>query len=339
MEVKTIYPNPSFSEKAHIKSLDEYKKIYQQSVDDPKAFWSGIARDNFYWEKDFTQILDFNYDRNRGPISIQWFADGKTNITYNALDRHLEKNGDRTALIFEGNEPGDTHPLSYKQLHEQVCKFGNVLKSKGVKKGDRVALYMPMINELVIATLACARIGAVHSVVFGGFSADSLADRILDSECETLITADGCFRGTKLIPTKDISDRAMTICAQKGFKVKTCISVDRLGDRYPNTLKMQEGRDFKWADLMREASADCPPEWMNAEDPLFILYTSGSTGKPKGVLHTTGGYMVYVATTFKYVFDYHEDDIYWCTADVGWITGHSYITYGPPSQLCQPGDL
>ncbi|MCJ8275970.1 MAG: acetate--CoA ligase, partial [Bdellovibrionales bacterium] len=239
-------------------------------------------------------------------------------------------NGDRTALIFEGNEPTDTYKMTYRELHKEVCKFANVLKDKGVKKGDRVALYMPMINELVIATLACARIGAIHSVVFGGFSADSLADRILDSKCEVLVTADGCFRGTKLIPTKQICDDAMDICKSKeNFDVRVCISVDRLGEKYPDTLNMKEGRDFKWHELMNEAPEDCAPTWMNAEDPLFILYTSGSTGKPKGVLHTTGGYMVYAATTFKYVFDYQQDDIYWCTADVGWITGHSYIAYGP----------
>ncbi len=329
MEMTTIQPSQEFAKNAYVQTFDDYKKMYTESITDPENFWAKIAKENFYWETPFTEVLDYNYDRRQGPIHIEWFKDGVTNITYNALDRHLEKNGDRTALIFEGNEPDDSHKMTYKELHEQVCKFGNVLKSRGVKKGDRVALYMPMVNELVIATLACARIGAVHSVVFGGFSADSLADRILDCECAVLITADGCFRGKKLIPTKDISDKAMDICEQKGFNVTTCISLARLGDKYPNTLKMKEGRDLDWKTMMEKASSDCPPEWMGAEDPLFILYTSGSTGKPKGVLHTTGGYMVYVATTFKYVFDYHQDDIYWCTADVGWITGHSYITYGP----------
>ena len=329
MENTQFQPSADFAQKAHVKSFEDYQKIYNDSVQDPKNFWAKIARENFHWEKDFQHILDYNYDRQKGPIKIEWFKDGKTNITYNCLDRHLEKNGNRTALIFEGNEPGDSYTMTYKQLHEEVCKFANVLKSKGVKKGDRVALYMPMINELVIAILGCARIGAVHSVVFGGFSADSLADRILDSECATLITADGCFRGKKVIPTKDISDKAMEICESKGFTVKTCINMARLGDKYPGNVNMKEGRDFDWATLMSEASTDCPPEWMDAEDPLFILYTSGSTGKPKGVLHTTGGYMVYAATTFKYVFDYQPDDIYWCTADCGWITGHSYIAYGP----------
>ncbi len=329
----TILPSSKFSEKSHIKSLSEYNSLYKKSVQDPEGFWSEIARDNFFWHKDFQKTLEFNYDREKGPVSIQWFQGGQTNITYNCLDRHLKDHSNRTALIFEGNEPGDNSTLTYQELFSEVCKFANVLKDKGVKKGDRVALYMPMINELVIATLACARIGAVHSVVFGGFSADSLADRILDSKCATLITADGCFRGTKLIPTKQISDKAMQICEQRGFQVKNCIWVSRLGDKYPQTkehaFKRKEGRDFLWQDLMLSASEQCEPEWMDAEDPLFILYTSGSTGKPKGVLHTVGGYMVYAATTFKYVFDYRPEDIYWCTADVGWVTGHSYIVYGP----------
>lgn len=329
MEMATVFPNQQTAKNAHVKSLESYRELYQQSVTDPKNFWGKMARENFYWKKPFTQVLDYNYDRRKGPIKIQWFADGITNITYNCLDRHLEKNGDKIALIFEGNEPGDTKTLTYRELHKQVCQFANALKSRGVKKGDRVALYMPMINELVIATLSCARIGAVHSVVFGGFSAESLADRIMDCQCEVLITADGCFRGTKLVPTKAISDQAMDICAKRGFQVKTCISFDRLGKNYPETYNMKPGRDFQWAELMATASAECEPEWMNAEDPLFILYTSGSTGKPKGVLHTVGGYMVYTATTFKYIFDYHPQDIYWCTADVGWVTGHSYIVYGP----------
>jgi acetyl-CoA synthetase len=329
MDNVIINPNQEFSKNAYIKSMSEYENLYKKSVQDPEQFWSQIAKENFYWEKEFTEVLDFNYDLKKGPVKINWFKDGQTNITYNCLDRHLQKNADKVALIFEGNEPGDSKKLTYKELYEQVCKFSNVLKSIGVKKGDRVALYMPMINELVIATLSCARIGAVHSVVFGGFSADSLADRILDSKCETLITADGCYRGTKLIPTHAICVDAMEICEKKGFKVKNCVSVKRLGDKYPEPLHFKTGRDYLWHELMDKASSDCPPTWMNAEDPLFILYTSGSTGKPKGVLHTVGGYMVYTATTFKYIFDYKPEDIYWCTADVGWITGHSYITYGP----------
>ncbi len=330
MEPIKISPNQKLALKAHIPSMEKYQQLYQQSVENPEQFWATIARQDFYWKRDFTEVLNYNYDLNQGPIQIEWFKNGLTNITYNCLDRHLKENGERPALIFEGNEPGDNKTLTYKQLHEQVCKLANVLKAQGVKKGDRVALYMPMINELVIATLSCARIGAVHSVVFGGFSAESLADRILDSKCEVLITADGCFRGTKLIPTKNICDEAMAICERKGFSVKTCMTLSRLGELYPEKpLIMKPRRDFWWHDLMETASADCPPEWMDAEDPLFILYTSGSTGKPKGVLHTVGGYMVYVATTFKYIFDYQPSDIYWCTADVGWVTGHSYIVYGP----------
>ncbi len=329
MKSTTIQPNKEFSDKAHISSMDEYNKLYDQSVENPAEFWAKIARENFYWEKDFEEILDFNYDRNKGPIKIEWFKGGKTNLSYNCIDRHLKDHADRTALIFEGNDPSDSYKMSYKELHHEVCKLANVLKDQGVKKGDRVALYMPMVNEAVVATLACARIGAVHSIVFGGFSADSLADRILDSKCEVLITADGCFRGEKLIPTKKISDKAMGICEQNDFKVKSCICLQRLGDRYPEKVEMQNGRDHWWHDLMAKVTDECEPEWMDAEDPLFILYTSGSTGKPKGVLHTTGGYMVYTATTFKFVFDYQPDDVYWCTADVGWITGHSYIAYGP----------
>lgn len=329
MKPTTIQPSKEFSKNAHVQSMDEYKKLYNESVKNPAEFWAKIARDNFYWEKDFDETLDFNYDRNKGPIKIEWFKGGKTNISYNCIDRHLKENGERTALIFEGNDPTDSYEMSYKELHHEVCKLANVLKNQGVKKGDRVALYMPMVNEAVVATLACARIGAVHSIVFGGFSADSLADRILDSKCEVLITADGCFRGEKIIPTKKISDKAMAICEQNDFKVKSCICLQRLGERYPEKVEMQSGRDHWWHDLMAKVSDDCPPEWMDAEDPLFILYTSGSTGKPKGVLHTTGGYMVYTATTFKYVFDYRPEDVYWCTADVGWITGHSYIAYGP----------
>ena len=328
---KMIYNPPvDFANRAQVKSFAEYEKMYQRSIDNPELFWADIARDNFYWETPFTQVRKFNYDLDKGPIHIEWFANGRTNISYNCLDRHLTSDGNRTALIWEGNEPDESKKITYRELHTEVCKFANVLKAKGVKKGDRVAIYMPMIPEIVIAVLACARIGAVHSVVFGGFSADSLADRILDSKCETLVTADGCFRGKKLIPIKDISDEAMAICERReGFKVKTCINVQRLGKQYPQQLKMQTGRDFDWRELMSAASADCPPTWMSAEDPLFILYTSGSTGKPKGVLHTVGGYMVYTATTFKYIFDYRKEDIYWCTADVGWVTGHSYIVYGP----------
>ena len=322
-------PQVEFAEKSHVKSLSQYQEMYTKSVESPEEFWSQIAKENFYWETPFNEVCAFNYDIRKGPIQIEWFKGGKTNLSYNCLDRHLESKADKTALLWEGNDPSEEKAITYKELHEQVCRFANVLKEKGVNKGDRVALYMPMIPELVVAVLACARIGAVHSVVFGGFSADSLADRILDSKCETLVTADGCYRGKKIIPIKEISDEAMQICeAKEGFQVKTCISVERLGTEHIK-VNMKEGRDHDWAQLVSAANADCPPEWMDAEDPLFILYTSGSTGKPKGVLHTTAGYMVYTATTFKYIFDHKDDDVYWCTADVGWITGHSYIVYGP----------
>lgn len=325
----TIEPNPDFSRKSHVKSIDQYREMYARSVEDPQEFWSEVAK-GFHWEEPFQQVVDFNYNLKEGPVKIEWFKGGKTNISYNCLDRHLERNSEKTALIWEGNEPNESKRITYRELYEKVCRFGNVLKSQGVQKGDRVAIYMPMIPEAVVAILACARIGAVHSVVFGGFSAESLADRILDSKCEVVITADGCFRGKKLIPIKEIADEAAEICRRsEDFQIKSCVVVERLADKYPGEIKMSEGRDHYWHDLMKEASADCPPTWVDSEDPLFILYTSGSTGKPKGVLHTTGGYMVYAATTFKYIFDYQEDDIYWCTADVGWITGHSYIAYGP----------
>jgi acetyl-CoA synthetase len=243
------------------------------------------------------------------------------------LDRHLERRGDQVALLWEGNEPGEDGKLTYRQLHGEVCKFANVLKSFGIKKGDRVSIYMPMVVELPIAMLACARIGAIHSVVFGGFSPDSLADRIVDSGCETLITADGVFRGAKPIGLKVNADEAMDRASSQGTRVKTCIVFQRLGPKLP--IKMQPGRDHWWHDVMKNASPQCDCEWMDAEDPLFILYTSGSTGKPKGVLHTTAGYMVHTTFSFKSIFDYHDGDIYWCTADIGWVTGHSYIVYGP----------
>ncbi len=321
-------PTKEFSKKSHITSFKEYQEKYQKSLNDPDIFWGEIAN-QFYWKQPFSKVRKFNFDLNKGPVDIKWFLGGKTNIAYNCLDRHLEQHGEKTALIFEGNDPANTRKLTYKELYQDVCKFANVLKANGVKKGDRVSIYMPMICEAVVAIMACARIGAVHSVVFGGFSADSLADRILDSQCRILVTSDGCFRGDKLIATKDISDEAMDICSKKGFSVTTCIVQHNLKNAYPKTLNMKSGRDVIWEELVETASASCEPEWMDAEDPLFILYTSGSTGKPKGVLHTVGGYMVYVATTFKYVFDHQESDIFWCTADVGWVTGHSYIVYGP----------
>jgi len=267
---------------------------------------------------------------NAGPIELRWFEGGRTNVCHNCLDRHLDTRGDKTAVIWEGNEPGEDATFTYRQLHEQVCRFANVLKGRGVKKGDRVSIYMPMVPEAAVAMLACARIGAVHSIVFGGFSAEALADRIADSTCKTLITANGTFRGAKAIPMKPNADQAMASASEAmGENVETCIVVKRVSDDSGIECEMQDGRDLWWHEAVADASTDCPCEEMDAEDPLFILYTSGSTGQPKGVLHTTGGYMVYAATTHKYVFDYREDDVYFCAADIGWVTGHTYIVYGP----------
>ncbi len=317
-------PRADVVAKAHINSFGQYKEMYDRSIADPEGFWSEIA-EGFYWKKKWTKVREFDF---KGDISIEWFKGAKTNVTYNALDRHLDTRGDQVAILWEGNEPGEDAKLTYRELHTEVCKFANVLKANGVKKGDRVSIYMPMVKELAIAMLACARVGAVHSIVFGGFSPDSLSDRIVDSTCEFLVTTDGTYRGAKPVPLKANADKAMELAAGQGVNVKTCVVYQRLKTGTLD-IEMKAGRDVWWHDAMKDASPDCPPEWMDAEDPLFILYTSGSTGKPKGVLHTTGGYMVYTATTFKNVFDYHDGDIYWCTADIGWVTGHSYIVYGP----------
>ncbi|QPJ65850.1 MAG: acetate--CoA ligase [Candidatus Nitrohelix vancouverensis] len=319
-------PPASVAEGAWVKNMQEYQDMYQRSVEDPEGFWAEQA-EQFAWFEKWSEVRNYNYNVNDGAIHIEWFKGGKTNICFNCLDRHLETRGDQTAILWEGNEPGEDRKFTYKELHEQVCKFSNVLKRHGVKKGDRVSIYMPMIPELAIAMLACARIGAVHSIVFGGFSATALADRIVDSTCETLITSDGSFRGAKPVPIKTNADKAMELAEAQGVRVKSCIVAKRVGDKIPSP--MQEGRDVWWDDVMATASADCPAEPMDAEDILFILYTSGSTGKPKGVQHNVGGYMVFTAMTFKYIFDYHDGDIWWCTADIGWVTGHSYIIYGP----------
>ena len=324
-----VDPPKNVSSQAHVGSLDAYHKEYQKSIEDPDSFWSNIASD-FHWFKKWNQVRSYNYNMDDAPIDIKWFSGAKTNVCYNCVDRHLDQRPDKTAVIWEGNEPGEDQTLSYRELHEQVCKFTNVLKSRGVKKGDRVSIYMPMVLEATIAMLACARMGAVHSVVFGGFSAEALADRIVDSSCKTVITANGTFRGAKAIPMKPNADQAMeSASAQMTDDVESCIVVRRVADESGISCEMKDGRDFWWDEEMEKASSDCPCEEMDAEDPLFVLYTSGSTGKPKGVLHTTAGYMVYTATTHKYIFDYHEDDIYFCAADIGWITGHSYIVYGP----------
>jgi len=315
-QVKVYSPPENVSKKAHVRSMEEYQKLYDESISDVEGFWGKVA-ERITWFKKWTRVRRYDFN----TAKIEYFIGGKLNVSYNCLDRHLQKRGDQPALIWEGDDPKVSKSITYKELHREVCKFANVLKAKGVKKGDRVCIYLPMILELPIAMLACTRIGAVHSVVFGGFSADSLRDRILDSQAEVVITSDFGLRGGRKIPLKETCDNALaqSPCA------RLCIVVKHTGDACP----WKEGRDVWWESEMAKASADCKPEEMDAEDPLFILYTSGSTGKPKGVLHTTGGYIVYVAYTHELIFDYHEGDMYWCTADIGWVTGHSYIVYGP----------
>ncbi len=317
MSESKVYPVPEeFAENAHINS-ELYEAMYQRSIEDPDNFWAEQAETFLDWSKRWDRVQDWDFKTGE----IKWFEGGKLNVAYNCLDRHLETRGDQIALLWEGDDPNVDNRLTYRELHEQVCKFSNVLKTRGVKKGDRVCIYMPMVTEAAVAMLACTRIGAVHSIVFGGFSPDSLRDRILDSDCQTLITADEGVRGGKAVALKDNADKAMSECPN----IHTCVVIRRTG----GNVNWQQGRDVWYDELMADASADCPAEEMDAEDPLFILYTSGSTGKPKGVLHTTGGYLLYAAMTHKYVFDYHDGDIYWCTADVGWVTGHTYIVYGP----------
>ena len=326
MSEEIYNPPESVSAKALIQNMDQYREMYDRSINDPEKFWADEA-EKFTWFEKWDQVRDYNYDVRNGDIRIEWFKGARTNITVNCLDRHLEKRGDQTAILWEGNEPGDNLRLTYRELHEEVCKFANVLKNHGVKKGDRISIYMPMVVELSIAMLACARVGAVHSIVFGGFSPAALADRIVDSSCTVLITADGGFRGAKTVPLKVNADEAIKLAEKEGVLVKTCIVSQRVGDKVQT--EMQAGRDIWWHDEMKNASPDCEAESMSAEDPLFILYTSGSTGKPKGVQHNVGGYMIFAALTHKYIFDYQDGDIWWCTADIGWVTGHSYIIYGP----------
>ncbi|WP_422369390.1 acetate--CoA ligase [Pelagibius sp.] len=313
-----VFPVPA--ETAESAWCDEagYFKLYEQSIADPEAFWAEHGK-RIHWFKPFTQVKDVNF--GPGDVSIKWFADGTTNASYSCIDRHLPAKKDDIAIIWEGDDPSESKHISYGELHENVCRLANALKARGVKKGDRVTLYMPMIPEAAYAMLACARIGAIHSVVFGGFSPDALAGRIQDCESNCVITADEGLRGGRKVPLKANTDKALESCPG----VETVIVVQRTGGHVDWT----EGRDVWHEDVCQAADIDCPAEEMEAEAPLFILYTSGSTGKPKGVLHTTGGYMVYASMTHKYVFDYHDGEIYWCTADVGWVTGHSYIVYGP----------
>ncbi len=318
MSEEKIYPVPKeFAAKAHITNK-QYQQMYQQSVSDPEAFWGEQAEQFIDWYRSWDKVMDCDYS---GDVNIKWFQGAKLNVAYNCIDRHLKSRGDQIAIIWEGDDPSVDKNITYGELHEQVSKLGNVLKSRGVKKGDRVCIYMPMIPEAAYAMLACARIGAVHSVVFGGFSPESLKDRILDSDCQIIITADEGVRGGKPVPLKANTDKALEQCPN----VHTVLTVRHTG----GDINWNNDRDLWYHEAMAAASGDCPPEQMDAEDPLFILYTSGSTGKPKGVLHTTGGYLLYAAMTHKYVFDYHDGDVYWCTADVGWVTGHSYIIYGP----------
>lgn len=317
MSEHKIYPVPAqTASHAHITEA-QYQTMYQQSVDDPEGFWAEQAQKFVTWYEPWDRVLDWDFNKGH----IRWFEGGKLNVAYNCLDRHLDTRGDQVALICEGDDPGVDKTITYRELYEQVCKFANVLKSRGVGKGDRVSIYMPMIPEVVVAMLACCRIGAVHSIVFGGFSPEALKDRILDSDCRVVITANEGLRGSKRIPLKHNADLALAECPN----VHTVIAVNHTGGEVP----WQEGRDVWYHEAMSEASNECAAEPMDAEDPLFILYTSGSTGQPKGVLHSTGGYLLFTAMTHKYIFDYHEGDIYWCTADVGWVTGHSYIVYGP----------
>ncbi|XP_074867823.1 acetyl-coenzyme A synthetase, cytoplasmic isoform X2 [Carettochelys insculpta] len=372
-------PPPSLAREAHVPSLAAYRERYRRSVEEPQEFWGDIAKE-FYWRSQHPGLfLKYNFDVTKGKIFTECMKGATTNICYNLLDRNVneKKLGDKIAFYcvsfpteagcetssdffkvpgdktsktknWEGNEPGDSAKISYRELLQKVCQFANVLREQGVKKGDRVSIYMPMIIELVVAMLACARIGALHSIVFAGFSAESLCERILDSNCSLLITADAFYRGDKLINLKQIADEALQKCKEKDSPLRSCIVVKHLGreeelvsdgpcSTSPPLKRLCQdvqtpwsaGVDLWWHELMKNASKECEPEWCDAEDELFILYTSGSTGKPKGIVHTVGGYMIFAATTFKYVFDHHPADVYWCTADIGWITGHSYLTYGP----------
>ena len=312
-----IYPvSQTVEANAHL-NRQQYLSMYRRSLEEPDAFWAEQAQTFVDWFKPWERVQNCDFYR----AQVKWFEGAKLNVAYNCLDRHLQTKGDQVAIIWEGDDPMQDKRITYRQLHEEVCRFANVLKSRGIKKGDRVSIYMPMVPQATVAMLACTRIGAVHSVVFGGFSPDALKDRILDSDCQVVITADEGVSGGRPVPLKTNTDKALESCPN----VHTVVVVKVTG----GGVHWQQNRDMDYAEAITQASPDCAPEEMDAEDPLFILYTSGSTGKPKGVLHTTGGYLLYAAMTHKYVFDYHEGDVYWCTADVGWVTGHSYIVYGP----------
>ncbi|MGE5505559.1 MAG: acetate--CoA ligase, partial [Actinomycetota bacterium] len=312
-----VFPVPADFAKSALVDTAKYNEMYERSVKDPDGFWGEHGK-RIDWIKPFTQVKDVSYS---GDVHIRWFADGTLNVAANCLDRHLAKRGDQTAIIWEGDDPNESAHITYRDLHARVCKLANAMTDMGVKKGDRVTIYLPMIPEAAVAMLACARIGAIHSIVFGGFSPDALAGRIQDCDSTLVITADEGLRGGRKVPLKANCDKALETC----WSVKNVIVVKRTG----GNVHMVHGRDSWYHEITEKASAEHKPVEMNAEDPLFILYTSGSTGKPKGVLHTSGGYLVYAAMTHQYVFDYKDGDIYWCTADVGWVTGHSYIIYGP----------
>ena len=318
MSDSKTYPAPAeFTAHANI-NAKQYAEMYQQSIDDPEGFWSEQAENYISWFKPWDAVSNWSFGDD---VHIKWFEGGELNVSYNCLDRHLEQRADQVAIVWEGDDPNEDRKITYAELHREVCKFSNVLKSRGVKKGDCISIYMPMVPEAAVAMLACTRIGAIHSVVFGGFSADALRDRILDSDCQVVITADQSVRGGNRVPLKVNADQAASECPH----VKTMVVIKRGGD----PVDWQEGRDIWYHEAMAEASPNCEAESMGAEDPLFILYTSGSTGKPKGVLHSTAGYLLQAAMTHKLVFDYKDGETYWCTADVGWVTGHTYIVYGP----------
>mmetsp|Transcript_90855 Transcript_90855/g.234591 ORF Transcript_90855/g.234591 Transcript_90855/m.234591 type:complete len:674 (+) Transcript_90855:70-2091(+) len=333
-ESEVYAPPPKLQANAHVKSMEEYKAMWEASIKDPEKFWGDMAK-TFYWQTPFTKVgPTFNFARSKGPVSIEWFTGGKTNVAYNCLDRNIEAGlGDRVALYHECNDVDDPHrAYTYKEVHAKVCQLANAMRAAGIAKGERVSIYLPMTVDLPVAMLACNRIGAVHSVVFGGFSSEALAGRIVDASSKMVITADGVMRGAKPVQLKGITDKACELAEKEGFKVQTVVTCPRLkGTRYADQCKHAwvDGRDVWLEDFAGSFPETCECEWMESEAPLFMLYTSGSTGKPKGVLHTTAGYMMMAYVTMKYTFDYHPEDVFFCTADCGWITGHTYITHGP----------